>query len=132
MWTSSRWSLTKKVWATQKLAKITGRVNILLRIFEKIAKKLKMKLLNGKTSFLLNYSKTFKNCAFLDPVTSIWNFLQFSQKCARVYRPFLSTCYWSNFNNSFFWKFEKLNSSAIYKSIVIFFSVNLPLVQVLF
>ena len=38
------------------------------------------------------YLKMLKNCGFLSPVTSILTFLQFSQKCARLYRPFWSFC----------------------------------------
>ena len=65
---------------------MTGRVNILWRIFDKNAKKLKMKSLERKTSFfLLIYLKTFKKFTFWGPVTSILTFLKFSQKFARVY-----------------------------------------------
>ena len=55
---------------------MTGRVDI--RIFEKIAKKLKMKSQEGKTSFLVNLSETFQKFTFLGTVTSILTFLQFS------------------------------------------------------
>ena len=47
---------------------MTGRFDIHRgAFFGKIAKKLKMESHDGKTSFLLNYFKTFKNCAFLGP-----------------------------------------------------------------
>ena len=51
--------------------KITGRVDILWRIFEKITKKVKNEQ-ERKNVILANYSKNVKkNCAFLGPVTSI-------------------------------------------------------------
>ena len=43
-----------------------------------------------KRRIWLIYLKTFHNFTFLGPVTSILIFLQFSQKCARLYRPFRS------------------------------------------
>ena len=59
--TSPRWSLTKKIRVTQNFIKdkMTRRVNILWRIFEKIAKNLKMKSQERKTSFLVNLSENF-------------------------------------------------------------------------
>ena len=60
--------------------KITGRVNIHLYIYELSSKKFEMKShRTRKTSFLVNHSETFKNCAFLCPVTSILTFLKFQK-----------------------------------------------------
>ena len=84
----------------------------------------------------LIYLKTFHNFTFLGPVTSILIFLQFSQKCARLYRPFRSFRLYENFCNSNFYNsffssiVEKLNISTIYKSIVLIFSVNLPVISI--
>ena len=71
--TTSRWRLTQKVRATQNFIKdkMTGRVDILWCIFEKIAKKLKMKSQEQKRFFRLIYLKTFHKSTFLGPVTSI-------------------------------------------------------------
>ena len=60
---------------------MTGRVDILWRIFEKIAKKLKMKS---------QEQKKVHNSTFFSPVTSVFTFLEVSQKCARLYGPFRS------------------------------------------
>ena len=92
-----------------------------------------MKSQNHKTLFLVNLSE---NLCFLGPLTSILTFLQLSQKYARLYRPFRSFCFlWifcrSNFYNSFFFQFsivEMVNISAIYKLIILTFSVNLPVI----
>ena len=46
-----------------------------------------------KRRFRLICLKTFHKSTFLGPVTSILTFLQFSQKCARLYRPFRSFCF---------------------------------------
>ena len=67
--------------------KMTGRVDILWRIVEIIAKKLKLKDPKKQFYFLFilsNLPKTmfFRSCDF------ILNFLHFSQKCVRVYRAF--------------------------------------------
>ena len=70
-----------------------------------------------KRRIWLIYLKTFHTFTFLGPVTSILIFLQFSQICARLDRPFQSFCLlWkfcnSNFYNSFFSSIvEKLNIS---------------------
>jgi hypothetical protein len=54
---------------------MTGWVDILLRIFEKIAKKLKLKSQEQKKhNFWLIYLKTFHKSTFLGPVTSILTF----------------------------------------------------------
>ena len=59
---------------------MTGRVNILLRIFEKNAKKLKMKSQERKNIVLVNLSENVQQISFrMGPVTSILNFVQFSQ-----------------------------------------------------
>ena len=77
-----------KVRATQHFIKdkMTGRVDILRRIFEKSAKKLKMKSQERKNVFFfLNYSEhKQKNCAFLGPVTTILTVFQLYQQYARV------------------------------------------------
>ena len=70
---------------------MTGRVDILSRIFEKIEKKVNNEVTGTeKHRFWLIYLKTFHKSTFLGPVTSILTFLQFSQKFARLYRPFQS------------------------------------------
>ena len=77
----------QKVRATQNFIKdkMTGRVDILWHIFEKIAKKLKMKSGTEKRRFRLIYLKTFHKSTYLGPVTSILTFLPFFQKFAIVY-----------------------------------------------
>ena len=56
---------------------MTGRVNILWRIFEKIAKKVKNEVTGTeKRRIWLIYLKTFYTFTFLGPVTSILIFLQ--------------------------------------------------------
>ena len=40
-----------------------------------------------KRRFRLIYLKTFHKSTYLGPVTSILTFLQFSQKCVRLYGP---------------------------------------------
>ena len=68
-------------------------------------------------------------------MTSILTCLQFSQKCARFYRPFrLSFMTFFVAQTSkllklffFFKKVEKFNIFSIYKSIIIALAVNLPL-----
>ena len=69
---------------------MSGRVDILWHIFEKIAKKLKMNSQEQKNDFRLIYLKTFHKSTYLGPVTSILTFLQFSQKCVRLYGLFPS------------------------------------------
>ena len=66
----------------------TGRVNIRWRIFEKI--KIVKNEVAGmeKRRFWFIYLKSFKKFTFLGPVTSILIYLQFSQTCFRLYRPF--------------------------------------------
>ena len=63
-----------------------------------------------------------RNCAFFGPVTSILTFLKFSQKCARLYRPFWSFCIkliflWPKSSITRFfvncWKFEYLRHLKI-------------------
>jgi hypothetical protein len=91
--TTSMWCSTQKVRATQNFIKdkMNGRVDILWRIYEKIAKKLKMKSQEQKKRrFWLIYLKNVHKSTFLGPVTSILTFLQFSQKCVRLYGPFSS------------------------------------------
>ena len=44
----------------------------------------------SRTTSRLIYLKTFHKSTFLGPVTSILTFFQFSEKCARLYRPFRS------------------------------------------
>ena len=68
---------------------MSGMVDILRRIFEKIAKKLKMKSQEQK-NVVFGYLKNVHKSTFLGPVSSILTFLQFSQKCAGLYRPFRS------------------------------------------
>ena len=109
--------------------KMTGMVNILWRIFEKSGKTLKIKSQDRKRSFLVNLTEHF-----LGPVTPILTFFKFSQKCAGLYRPFRSFCLsWNFFGLKLLWLVfasigVKLNIFAIYKSIILIFSVNLPLV----
>jgi hypothetical protein len=70
----------QKVRASQNFIKdkMTGRVNILKRIFEKIAKKVKIEVTGTKKrSFWLFYLKTFHKTTFLGPVTSILTFCSF-------------------------------------------------------
>ena len=77
---------------------------------------------NGKTSFLVNY---FFGRLRLEL------FAIFSQKCAMSISTLpviLSFICNSNFFTFFFRKVEKLNISAIYKSIIIICAVILPLV----
>ena len=77
--------------------KMTGRVDILAHIREK-CKKVKNEVTGTeKRCFWLIYLKTFNKFIFLGPVTSILTFVQFSQKCARVYRPFRPFCHLLNF-----------------------------------
>ena len=111
--------------------KITGRVDILWRIFEKITKKVKNEQ-ERKNVILANYSKNVKKIVLFWVLWLQFNF--FLQKCTRKYRPFLLFYVFyeffcsSNFYKPFFRKVGKLNISVIYKSIIIFFLVNLPLV----
>ena len=89
--TTSRWSLNQKDWAktnfiNTKLPEGSIYSGAFLRNMQKSSK---WSHRNGKTYFLVNLSEKF---TFLGPVTSILTFLQFSQKCNRVYRPFRSVC----------------------------------------
>ena len=69
----------KKDRAAQNLIKEKMTGDIIWRIFEKSAKKIKIRSQEQKnTLFLVNFPK---NCAFLGPVNSIWTLMQFSQKC---------------------------------------------------
>ena len=75
------------VWATQNFMKnkMTGRVDILWCIFEK-SKKVKNEVIGTeKFRFWLIYLKTFKKITFFGPCYFNFNFLQFSQKCARLF-----------------------------------------------
>ena len=69
---------------------MTGRVDILWHILEKKQKVKNEVTGTEKHRFWLIYLKTFHKSTFLGPVTSILTFLQFSQKCTRLYRPFRS------------------------------------------
>ena len=63
---------------------MTERVDILRRIFKKIAKQVKNKVTGTeKRCFWLNYQKTFQKLTFFGPVTSTLTFLQFSIKKMR-------------------------------------------------
>ena len=83
--TSSRWSLSKKVWATQKVMKDNrpkGSINS-GSFLRKVQKKSSYR--TGNTSFLVNFFKNVIKFCFLGPVTSILTLLQFSQKCAEYF-----------------------------------------------
>ena len=73
---------------------MTRRVDIVLRICDKNAKKIKNEVTGTeKHRFWLTYLKTLKKKnTFLSPVTSILTLMEFSKKCARVNRPFRSFC----------------------------------------
>ena len=91
--TTSRWRSTKKVRATQNFIKdkMTGRVDILANFWNN-CKKVKNEVTGTeKRRFRLIYLKTFHKSTYLGPVTFvILTFLQFSQKCVRLYGPFPS------------------------------------------
>ena len=59
--------------------KMTGRVDISWRIFEKMQKKLKLKSQYQKNHFWSISLKPVKNCDFLDTVTDIFTFLHSSK-----------------------------------------------------
>ena len=68
-----------------KFHKITGRVDIVWRIFKKTAKKLKLKSQDPKKYFFFNVFISIKQkISFSVPVTSLLNFWNFLQK-APVY-----------------------------------------------
>ena len=72
----------KKVRATKNFIqnKMTGRVNLFWRIFEKNAKKVKIEVSGTKNFIFWPISpKTVKNVAILDIVTSILTFLTSSK-----------------------------------------------------
>ena len=116
---SSRWRSTKKVHKKQIYRKAH---------FEKSAKKLKMK------------SQDRKNVVFgkfiwkLSKIVLFWVlWLKFLFFCNFSKLHFLVILSFMNFfvaqtSITFFSMFEKLNTSTIYKSIILIFSVNLPLV----
>ena len=94
MWSSNQKDWAKKFHQTQNYRK--GRYT--QAHFWEICKKVQNEVTKTeKRSFWLIYPKTFKKFTFLGPVTSILNFLQFSQKCKREYRPFRSVCLLWNF-----------------------------------
>ena len=73
-----------------------------------------------------------KMCAFLKPVTRNFNFLQLSHKSARlciltlpVILSFIKFCV-AQTSITLFLIVDELKIPAIYKSIILFFSVNLP------
>ena len=107
--TTSRWSSTPKSRATQNFVKdkITGRVNIFWRIFRKFQKVKNEVAWTEKPIFWFIYLKSFKKLTF--------NFFAVSQKTR--------TCFFLQF-------LDKLNISAIYESIILIFSVNLPLILI--
>ena len=116
---------------------MTGRVNILKRIFEKIAKKVKIEVTGTKKrSFWLFYTKTFHKTTFLGPVASILTFLQFSQKCAwlakstlPVISSFMKFFVAQTSRTRFFFNCWKVNIFPIYKSIILIFSLNLLVIS---
>ena len=61
---------------------MSGRVDILWRILKNFKKVNKEVTGTKKHRFLLIYLKNAHKSTFLDPVTSILTFLQFSQNCA--------------------------------------------------
>ena len=67
----------QKVRATKNFIKdkMTGRVNIILRIFEKIAKKLKMKSQEQKNVVLVNLSENFPKIYFFGSCYFNFDFL---------------------------------------------------------
>ena len=123
-----------KVRATQNFIKyeITGRVNYRVHFWEN-CKKVKNKVTGSKKVVFGKFIwKRSRICAFLGPVTSILTLLQFSQKCARLYRPPRSFCLLWNFLLlkllSFFfncWKVKYLRHLYLNHPI---FSVNLPVI----
>ena len=100
----------------------TGRVEILWRIFKKSAKKFKWSHNNGKT------------LAFDFWVTSVWIFFAIFSNAPEFpvilyfMKFFVAQNSITRFLCLLFRKVKKLNISIIYKSIIITFLVNLPLV----
>ena len=90
---------------------VTGRKNVIFGLF--IWKNLKINFFGScdfNYNFFAIFSKMRQTLATLPVILSLWTF------CS------------SNFYNSFFSIVEKLNISAIYKSIILIFSVNLPVI----
>ena len=60
--------------------------------FQENCKKVKIEVTGPYIIFSKLFPDKFTQLSFSGPVTSFFTFLNFAQKCARIYRPFRSFC----------------------------------------